>query len=99
MSSVNLPAVFTLLIAEPNDYPQVVSRVITFPGSRLGGIEECTPIDVVDDGIDETPDTEDFFLDLTPGTNSAIGNPDRATVTIIDDRKFSKSGLTYCFTK
>ncbi len=74
--------------------------MITFPGSRLGGIEECTPIAVVDDGIDETPDTEDFFLDLTPGTNSAIGTPGgRATVTIIDARKFSKIGLTYCFTK
>ncbi len=76
--------------AEPNDYPQVVSRVITFPGSMMGGIEECTPIAVVDDGIDETPDNENFFLDLTPGTNSAIGNPGRATVTIIDARsKFS----------
>ncbi len=71
--------------------------MITF--TLPGGIEECTPIAVVDDGIDDALDTENFFLDLTPGANSAIGNPDRATVNIIDIRKFSKIGLTYCFTK
>ncbi len=72
--------------------------MITFPGSRLSGTEECTPIAVVDNGIDDALNTENFFLDLTLGTNSAIGNPGRATVNIIDIRKFSKIGLTYCFT-
>ncbi len=94
MSGVQLIYLQCLLywFAEPNDYPQVVSRVITF--TLPGGIEECTPIAVVDDGIDDALDRENFFLDLTPGTNSAIGIPGRATVTIINTRKFSQIGLT-----
>ncbi len=62
--------------------------MIIFPAGSVMGTQVCTFIGVVDDSIDETPDTENFFLDLSPGTNSVIGSPGRATVNIIDSSKF-----------